>query len=398
MRADVIVVGLGSMGAAAVRELAVRGLSVIGLDRFTPPHDRGAHSGESRIIRMAYMEGPIYVPLVRRAFALWRELEERTGVALLTATGGLMIGEPDTVAFGGALATARAHGLPHELLGPDEIRERFPAFRPREGEFGLYEDVAGLLRPEAAIMVLLDEARRAGADLRTGVVVSGWTANTGGVTVRTAGGALSAGALVLAPGAWASDLLGLPIPLRVERRIQHFWRPADPEAFAPGRFPIWLWGYAPGRTAYGLPGLAGWIKAAMHHGGELADPGAGAAPARPEEVAEMRDWLVERVPPLGAATWLGGKPCLYTLTPDEHFVLGRHPERPNVAVACGFSGHGFKFVPLVGEILADLVLGHAPRVDLSPFDPARFATPSTRAAPPAPSTGSASTGSGGVAP
>jgi sarcosine oxidase len=370
MSAEVIVVGLGSMGAAAVRELAARGVRVLGLDRFTPPHERGAHGGSSRIIRMAYMEGPVYVPLVRRAFPLWRALEERTGSSLLRPTGGLMLGRPESVAFGGALATARAEGLPHDLLGPDEIRRRFPQFHPADDEMGLYEEVAGLIRPEAAVTALLDEAGRLGADLRPGVAVLDWRATGDGVTVRTAGGELRADRLVLAPGAWAADLVKLAVPLRVERRVQHFWRPLDPDAFEPGRFPIWIWGYAPGRAAYGLPATDGWVKAAMHHGGEVVDPDLGAAPARPDEVDGMRRWLADRIPGLGE--WLGAKPCLYTLTPDEHFVLGAHPDAANVALACGFSGHGFKFVPVVGEILADLVMGRPVGFDLGPFDPGRF--------------------------
>jgi sarcosine oxidase len=390
MSAEVIVVGLGSMGAAAVRELAARGVRVLGLDRFTPPHERGAHGGGSRIIRMAYMEGPVYVPLVRRAYQLWRELEERTGTSLLRPTGGLMLGRPESVAFGGALATARAQRLPHDLLDPGEIRLRFPTFRPADDEMGLYEEVAGLIRPEAAITALLDEARQLGADLRPGVPVLDWQAGGDGVTVRTAGGELHAERLILAPGAWAADLVRLAVPLRVERRVQHFWRPVDPAAFEPGRFPIWIWGYEPGRAAYGLPATDAWVKAAMHHGGkvfggavdnrevvggedaggEVVDPDIGAAPARPEEVDAMRRWLADRIPGLGE--WLGAKPCLYTLTPDEHFVLGAHPDAANVAVACGFSGHGFKFVPVVGEILADLAMGRPVGHDLSPFDPGRF--------------------------
>jgi sarcosine oxidase len=388
MRADVIIIGLGSMGAAAARELAARGVKVLGLDRFAPPHDRGAHAGGSRIIRMAYMEGPFYVPLVRAAYGRWRELEERTGTTLLRPTGGLMMGRPETVAFGGALATARTYDLPHELLDPAEIRRRFPAFAPADDEFGLYEEVAGLIRPEAAIAALLAEARQFGADLRTGVTVHDWTTASApadststevaegegggppGVVVRTAGGELHADRLILAPGAWAPELVRLGVPMRVERRVQHYWRPTDPAAFE--RLPVWIWGSGE-RTGYGLPAVeSGRVKAALHWGtgGEAVDPDTAMAPARPDEVAEIRDWVTGRLPGLG--DWMGAKPCLYTLTPDEHFVLGRHPAHPNVAVACGFSGHGFKFVPVIGEILADLVQDRPVGYDLSLFDPSRF--------------------------
>jgi sarcosine oxidase len=357
VRADVIVVGLGSMGASVSYNLAARGLRVIGLDQFSPPHDRGAHAGGSRIIRMAYMEGPGYVPLIQRAYGLWRELEAATGATLVTTTGGLMLGLPTSAAVAGARAAAEEHGLPHELLDAAEVRRRFPAFTPADEEVGLFEEIAGLIRPEQAIAAHLRLARAYGADLRTGVAVSDWLAGPHGVAVTTPDGRIEADRLVLAPGAWAVGLTRLPVPLRVERRVQHYWRGTDPSLFEPGRFPVWIWEYAPGEAGYGLPAVDGAVKAAMHHGSETVDPDRGAEPARVEEVAQLRRWLSTRLPALAAGDWLGSKPCLYTLTPDENFVVGEHPAQPNVWVACGFSGHGFKFTPVVGEILADLVTG-----------------------------------------
>ncbi len=374
MRPDVIVVGLGTMGAAAVHELAGRGVRVLGLDRFAPPHDRGAHAGGSRIIRMAYMEGPAYVPLVRDAFRLWRDLETATNTTLLAQTGGLMLGRAESFAVAGALATARAQGLPHELLDAAQVRQRFPAFVPDDDDVGLYEEVAGLLRPEAAITALLEQARTRKAQVRTGVAVRGWDCDTAGVVVHTDHGDIRADRLVLAPGAWAPQLCRLDIPFRVQRRVQHYWRATDPPLFEPGRLPAWIWSYGPAEAAYGLPADDGVVKAAMHHGGEAADPDAGLAPARADEIEAMRRWLEVHIPSLAAGGWLAAKPCLYTLTPDEHFVLGRHPEHPSVAVACGFSGHGFKFAPVVGEILADLVLDGQTRQEISLFDPTRFVT------------------------
>ncbi len=375
MRPEVIVVGLGTMGAAAAYELAGRGVRVTGLDRFAPPHERGAHAGGSRIIRMAYMEGPAYVPLVRAALPRWRELEATAGIGLLDQTGGLMLGRLDSFAVGGALATAQAQNLPHELLDADQVRRRFPAFLPGDDEVGVYEEVAGLVRPEAAITTLLRQARARGADLRPDVGVRDWQSGSGGVTVRTdTGEEMHADRLVLAPGAWAPDLIRLSVPLRVQRRVQHYWRAADPELFEPSRLPVWIWSYGPDEVAYGLPAVDGSIKAALHHGSEPVDPNHAAAPARAEEVGAMREWLATRIPSLAEGGWLGSKPCLYTLTPDEHFVIGRHPDHPEVAVACGFSGHGFKFAPVVGEILADLVLVGQTRHDIALFDPARFAT------------------------
>lgn len=377
MRVDVIVVGLGSMGSSAAYRLAARGRSVLGLDRFEPPHGRGAHSGGSRIIRMAYFEGPQYVPLVRRSLELWRQLEADTGESVLTPTGGLMLGRPDSMAFGGALATAQAQGLPHQVLDAGEVRRRFPAFTPAEYEYGLFEEIAGLLRPERAIAAQLSLARAHGADLRTGVEVQQWTASPAGVAVTTPQGTFEADRLVLAPGAWAPGLVRLRQPLRVERRIQHYWRPADPEPFAPGRLPVWIWAWGPGQAGYGLPAVDGAVKAALHYGHEPVDPDVGAAPARPDEVAAMREFMADRLPALARGEWVGSTPCHYTLTDDEHFVLGPHPDHPNVVVACGFSGHGFKFTPIVGEILADLAIEGTTATGIDLFDPGRVATGGT---------------------
>jgi sarcosine oxidase len=366
----VIVVGLGTMGAAAAAELAGRGTRVVGLDRFTPPHDRGAHAGGSRIIRMAYMEGPAYVPLVRESLLRWRELEAETGRQLLHTTGGLMLGPPGSLAVAGALATARAQDLPHELLDAAEVRRRFPAFTPADEEVGLFEEVAGYLRPEAAIAALLDLASNRGAELRTGVTVRGWSTSPGGVRVHFDDGDIEADRLVVTAGAWAPELARLAVPLRVERRLQHFWRPADPALFEPGRMPVWIWSFDED-AAYGVPTVDGVVKAALHFSGEPADPDAGAAPATPEEAHRMRDWLSTRLPSLAKGGWVMAKPCLYTLTPDEHFVLGPHPEHPSVAVACGFSGHGFKFAPVIGAVLADLAVDGRTSHDIALFDPTR---------------------------
>jgi sarcosine oxidase len=206
------------------------------------------------------------------------------------------------------------------------------------------------------------------------VRVTGWEGGPNGVTVRISGDEIEADRLVIAPGAWATGLLQLPLPLRVERRIQHFWRPADPSLFEPARMPVWIWGHGDD-AGYGVPIVDGVVKAALHYGpdaAERADPDEGAESARPEEVEAMRGWLATRVPSLAAGAWVGAKPCLYTLTPDEHFVVGPHPEHRAVALACGFSGHGFKFAPLIGAILADLVVDGRTAHDITKFDPCRF--------------------------
>ena len=372
---EVIVVGLGSMGSAAALQLARRGVRVVGVDRFAPPHGRGAHSGGTRILRTAYMEGAQYVGLARAAFDRWEALEKDSGESLLSRTGALTIGERGTRVVDGVLATVLAEDLDHEVLDAAEVHRRFGVFTPTATEIAIFEEAAGLVRPEAAITAQLRLAAQAGAELRTGVTVEQWAATGTGVTVWTSDGRIDAERLVLAPGAWASQLVGLPVDLRVERRVQHYWRPAgDGAAFGLGRLPVWMW--ATGTSmAYGLPDVGAGAKSALHHpldGDDPADPDVGVGPARPDEADELRTWLDGRLPALAAGEWLGAVPCLYTLTQDEHFVLSLHPEHPNVAIGCGFSGHGFKFVPVIGEILADLVLTGTTPHRIDTFDPARL--------------------------
>jgi sarcosine oxidase len=370
------------MGAAAAYQLARRGVRVLGLDRFTPPHRYGSHSGGSRIIRLAYAEGAEYVPLLHQAYRLWGEAEKASGTKVLTRTGGLMLGSAESDTVAGAIASARKHGLAHEVLSADEVHRRFPAFTPADGEIGLYEEVAGVIRPEVAVRMFVDLAAAAGAQLRYDTAVTGWEATADGVVVSTADGDISADRLVLCPGAWAPELLAdLGVPLVVERRVQHFWESGADE-FRVGRFPVWIWESAPGVVAYGMPRLVsppGWedlapelVKAAFHSGDDPVRPEGVLTPIGPEEVRAVQDWLRKRLPRLPHATWMFGQPCLYTLTPDRHFVLGRHPRHERVVVAGGFSGHGFKFVPVIGEILADLAVDGATTHQIGLFKPDRF--------------------------
>lgn len=385
-RPDVVVVGLGTMGAAAAYHLATRGVRVAGFDRFRPPHGHGEHAGGSRIIRQAYAEGRAYVPLVRRAYELWAELGQAAGTELLTLTGGLMLGRADSAQVSGALASAVAYGLDHELLDAAEIRRRFPAFAPADDEVGVYEPAAGIVRPEATIAAHLKLAEQAGARLRFGAAVTGWRATADGVEVTVDGTTVSAAHLVLCPGPWAGEVLrSAGVPLRVESRLQHYWAP--PAEFAVGACPIWIWEPTGEQVAYGLPafappadlpgagpGVGAVAKAAFHSGSRPAEADGGAPPATPDDLAAIVDWLRTRLPSLADARYIGAKPCLYTMTPDEDFVLGHHPRAAGVTVAAGFSGHGFKFAPVIGEILADLATTGSTSHDIAAFAPGRFST------------------------
>jgi sarcosine oxidase len=377
-RYDVIVVGLGGMGSAAAYHLARRGRRVLGLERFTPAHDRGSSHGGSRVIRQAYFEDPAYVPLVLRAYELWRELERAAGTDLLHVTGGLMIGAAESQTVAGSLRSARQWGLEHEILDAAELRRRFPTFAPAPGTVALYEAQAGVVRPEAAVAAHVGLATAAGAELRFSEPVTAWEAlgSGEGATVTTGRGVARADRLVVCPGAWAPDVLsGLGIPLAVERQVQFWFQPAGGVGpFLPHRHPIWVWeGDADGQP-YGLPALdgpEGGVKVAWFRRGRPCTADSLDRSVAAAEIDEMAAMLRLRLP-LVPGRFLRAVPCLYTNTPDEHFVVGAHPLHPQVVVACGFSGHGFKFAPVIGEILADLVISGATAHPIALFDPARF--------------------------
>lgn len=364
---DVVVAGLGGYGSSTAAHLARRGLRTLGLDPRPPAHTEGASHGETRIVRQVYFEGATYVPLLRRAYELWAELADESGEPLLRRTGGLYLGRPGTRVFRGSLETARQWDLEHAVLDSVEVHRRFPALQPPEDVMAIWEPHAGTVRPESAVLAQLRRAAVAGAELRHDEAVTGWAPAGEGVRVTTTRGSYDVGALVLAPGRWTPDLLGgLDLPLRVERRVQHWFAPPSVEDFRPDRLPVWIWDRADGTSMYGAPsqGSSGDVKAAVHF--------SAARPADAWTVAEVASTLAEVFPGLGDRHTRAAE-CWYTLTPDEHFVVGPHPGAAGVLVACGFSGHGFKLTPVLGEALADLVADGTTRHDLATFDPLRFA-------------------------
>jgi sarcosine oxidase len=377
-RFDVIVVGLGAMGSAAAYHLARRGQRVLGLERFTPAHDRGSSHGRSRVIRQAYFEDPAYVPLVLRAYELWRETERATGADLLLITGALMIGAPDSEVVAGSLRSAREWDLDHELLDATDLRRRFPTFAPTADTVALYENQAGIVRPEAAVAAHLHLAAEAGAELRFEEPVVAWDAEGSGegVTVKTGSGIERVERLVVCPGAWAPDVLSdLGVPFAVERQVQFWFEPVGGvERFLPGRHPVWVWDGGGDGQPYGLPavdGPDGGVKAAWFRRGRTCTADSLDRNVSAAEVDEMAGALRARIPSL-AGRFLRAVPCLYTNTPDQHFVVAPHPRHPQVVVGCGFSGHGFKFAPVIGEILADLAIDGTTAHPIGLFDPGRF--------------------------
>ena len=416
---DVIVIGVGTMGSAACCHLARRGADVLGLEQHALVHDLGSHHGHARMIRQAYFEHPDYVPLLQRAYHNWDELDARTGQRSLYRTGGLYIGEPDGTIVSGSRHAAERHHLPHELLDHDTLSERFSAFRVPDTMVGFYEPDAGYLVPETAVASHIQLARQCGADIRERQSVLGWSVESHGdasreVIVQTADSRHRARHLVITAGAWTSEMLdhlppatGKNFHLTVTRQVQAWFQPPRPEAFQnePGHFPCWFIETDPPFGHYGFPvppstdapasgrsretsvppvtsgrvptgqecdtavppvpsGQApsgrstpapAAIKIAVHKAGHPTDPSSVDRQVCPSETDELADFLEKHLPS-AVGPLVDASACLYTNSSDGHFILDHHPAHPEVTLACGFSGHGFKFASVIGEALADISL------------------------------------------
>jgi sarcosine oxidase len=328
----------------------------------------GSSHGLSRIIRLTYFEHPSYVPLLRRAYELWRELEQLTGEQLLYITGALEIGAPDSVVVQGSLKSAEIHGLRHEVLTSRQAMRRFPAYRLPPEFTAILQPDGGFLDPERCIAAHIGMARASGAEIRTGEAVLGWEPTAEGVRVWTERSSYGADRLVITAGPWASrlvpELAGLAVP---ERQVVAWFQPHRPALFGRDRFPVFVFDTSEARyygfPIYGLPGLK---VGRFHHFREAVDPDAMDRVARPRD-EEMLRAFVERYLPDGAGSTLALKVCLFTNSPDEHFIVDHHPACPQVMIAAGFSGHGFKFCSVIGEILADLAVSGSTSHDTSLF-------------------------------
>ena len=371
MAFDVVVVGLGAMGSAALHHLAARGSRVLGIEQFAIGHDRGSSHGLTRIIRMGYFEHPSYVPLVRRAYELWRDLEKATGETLLTVTGIAEMGLPDSTLVTGTLASSRLHNLPHEVLDAAALMQRYPQFKIPKDFVAVIQPDGGFLEPEKAVHAQLALAKAAGAEIRTGEKVLAIEPIGDRVRVTTGTGAVEAGKVIVAAGAWASALLPKgALPLHVTRQALLWVAPKEPAAFTAERFPVFMIESERG-IHYGFPMHDGAMKIALHHH------------EREKVLLESYDHEVSAHDRALIRAGLGfipgadgaetaAKTCLYTMTPDEDFVLGPLPGTPGLIVASPCSGHGFKFAPAIGEILADLATKNETAHDISRFSPTRF--------------------------
>lgn len=370
---DVIIAGLGAMGSAAAFFLAERGARVLGLDRFRPPHTMGSTHGGSRIIRETAFEHPRYVPFVRRAYECWRIIERAAGRPLLQETGGMFIGAPDGLVVRGSRDSALAHRVPFEELSLEELARRYPVYRPAAGAVGFFDKRAGILAPEDCVAACLGHAAARGATLRFDEPVEGWDVDGKSVSVVTATGRHTASRLVLATGAWMQEpLAALAVRAMVERVLMHWFAPADPAPFAPGRFPVSLIEYAPNEVFAAFPlDQDGAVKVTVHHSGNPTTATTVQRSVTTGEVAAMRELLVHRLP-AAAGQYVRSAACLYTNTPDGHFVIDRHPASELVILASACSGFGFKFASAVGEALTELALDGRARQDLSAFRLDRF--------------------------
>lgn len=345
---------------------------MLGIDRWSPPHHLGSSHGRARLIREAYYEDPRYVPLVRRAYELWRELEREVGGApLLTRTGSVMVGHPDSDLVRGTLDSARRHGVDHAILDAGQLRHAFPAFTPPDDAVGVHEPGSSLLPPERIVALQLELAARAGAILSFGERVTGVRAVAGGIEIRSEREAYLARHVLVTAGAWIRELLP-DLPVEVERQVQHWWEPARDHAhFAPGHMPVSMWQLPDDRIFYTMPDAGDGVKVGWHHGGAVVDP-----ETVDREVAEgERDaiaGLLERFAPAARGRCIAAEACLYTNTPDRHFIVDRHPAVEHLMVVSACSGHGFKFASVLGEVVADLVTGRDVAFDLAPFGLARF--------------------------
>ena len=382
---DVAVIGLGAMGAAALYQLSARGVRVLGLDRFAPPHAMGSSHGETRITRQAVGEGAEYVPFVLAAHRIWRELEAETGDALLDACGVLLMvpgsgetthhGKPDFV--GRSIAVAREHAIPHEILDGAEVARRFPAFQGLDGsERAYFEPGGGYVRPERCIAAQLRGAAARGARIRTGVTVRAMVPQAGGVRIETSDGPVVAGRVVVSAGAWTAPLLGAPFDrlLTVNRQVLHWYDVADAAPYRGHPVYIWMHGTGDSEYFYGFPPLPGEtrVKVAKEQYETRTTAEAIDRAVAPEESARMyRNHIAGRL--AGALPTAHAAACLYTLTPDRGFIIDDHPDSDRILVVSACSGHGFKHSAGVGLAVAERLTEGRSGIDLSPFALSRFA-------------------------
>jgi sarcosine oxidase len=373
MNYDVIVVGVGGMGSAIIDHLSRRGARTLGIERFGIANDMGSSHGHTRIIRKAYFERPSYVPLILRAYELWQELEEDVRQQLLITTGSLDIGKPGDPVFEGALLSSRTHGLEHESISARDIMGRFPGFNVPEDFNGVYQPDGGFLLSELCVSAHAARAEKNGATIHAQEQVLSWTSSPDGVTVVTDQSTYQADRLVLSGGAWNAGLVpGLGHLMVPERQVLGWFSPRNPEPFQHDRMPVFLINVEEG-CYYGFPDYEnrGVKLGLFHHLRQTVDPDTTDRETHEEDEAPLRTFVEKYFNGANGPT-IERKTCMFTNTPDEHFILDHLPGNDRVVLAGGFSGHGFKFASVIGEIMSDLALDGVTRHDIEFMRADRF--------------------------
>jgi len=371
---DTIVIGLGANGSSALYYLSKENKKILGIDRYTPPHQFGSSHGQSRIIRQAYHENPVYVPFVKEAYKEWHAIEQESGKSLLLKTGGLMLGAANASVITGAVTSAKTHDIAYEYLESGEILRRFPAFRISENTVGVLEKEAGILFPEECIKTYLEQAVLNGAQLQLNEIVLDIKSAESVIEITTSTTVHRTEKLIISAGAWTGDLLtALDLPLKVERQVLYWFNNQSPllqSGLQPQHMPVYIWEYQPGELFYGFPDIGDGIKIARHHAGRNILPDRLNQDVSLEEIELMK---------LLVSNYINIKPvfnyssvCMYTNTPDENFIIDHHPENKNIIIASPCSGHGFKFSSLTGKLLSEMAMEHKLSLDLSPFKIDRF--------------------------
>jgi sarcosine oxidase len=370
----IAVIGLGATGSAALYQLARRGIQTTGIEQFDIGHDRGSSHGPTRIFRLAHFENTSYVPLLRRAFTLWRELETTAGQHLLSLTGIVEIGSPDGVLVKGTLAAARRYDLPHEVLDAPALTRRCPAYRLPRNFIVVWQANGGIIEAERAIKTEIRLAQDAGAFVRTREKVLAIEPSSQSVRIVTDRAAFNADGAIVAAGPWLNALVpNLHLPLRITRQVVGWFEPNDAAQFSPERFPVFLLESDHG-IHYGFPtyGATGVKVSKHHHAEETIEPDSCERRVTREDEALIRAPLAQYLPDANGRL-LDAQTCLYTMTPDDTFIVDRMPGFPQVVIASPCCGHGFKFSPVIGEIVADLITDGTPANDIAPFRLQRFA-------------------------
>jgi sarcosine oxidase len=384
-RWDVIVIGAGAIGGAALRSASEVGARVLCIEQHTPAHSRGSSHGHSRIFRHAYFEHPDYVPLLRHSTARFESLERESATSLLQRCGMLAVGPPDSEVALGSLDSARRWALPVDALDAAALRSRFPWFSFADDAIGAFEANAGIVRPEAAVDACIRVARARGAELRIGSSVRSVVEDATGVSVETDQGRERASAVIVAAGAWTSRLLPELAPLlTVTRQVQAWMAPAP--GIDASAMPCWLFDRGAGRRsiyglapdpgapadASGVPSPSRHPKVGLHGSGDIVDPDTGAAPVDDSDIERLRSAYREFAPSL-AGELAGAATCLYTMSPDGHFLVGTRAGFRRTHFAAGLSGHGFKLAPALGDALAELATRGRTELPIGFLSPGRFA-------------------------